>query len=409
MNPVIIGDHFVPAFESKNRYIVLSGGGGSGKTEFAARKLFLRAETEGRHRFLILRKVRSRVRESVLEVVKRMIVDSGRKYEYNRSDRTIITKNAKGVPSEWLFDGLDDPEKVKSIKGITSIWMEEATEFTEKDFLQLDLRLREPGPNYKQIILSFNPDAEKGPWIKKMFFDHVHPDALVDRSTIEDNPIEIVREEYTRRLDALKDQDEVYYQIYRLGEWAVAKGKIFSWDIAIDGLPAMRMDEVFYGGDFGYSIDPAVIIRIYRRADEFWLEELIYERGLTNRALAAKMKDAGISPRDPIYFDSSEPKSIQEIYECGFNAKASTKGPDSVRQGIGFLKSKKIHILPGSENLIREAGKYKWREDKEGNLIPEPVKMDDHTIDATRYGIVTHCFARPRAAVSVIKRNIYPE
>ena len=409
MNPVIIGDHFLPAFNADHRYLLLCGGGGSGKTEFAARKLLVRSETEGRHRFLILRKIRSRVKESVLEVVKRMLTEAGKKYDLNRTDRTIITRNAQGVPSEWLFDGLDDPDKIKSIKGITSIWMEEATEFSKEDFLQLDIRLREPTPFYKQLILTFNPDAAKGPWIKKMFFDTANPDAYVDRSTIEDNPIDEVRIPYALRLDALKEQDESYYQIYRLGEWAAPKGKIFNWDVAIEGLPKIKFDEIFYGGDFGYSIDPAVVIRIYRKADEFWLEEVIYARGLTNRDLAAKMKDAGIGSREPIYFDASEPKSIQEIYECGFNAKSSTKGPDSVRQGIDFLKSKKIHILPGSENIIREVGKYKWREDKEKNLIPEPVKMDDHTIDATRYGIVSHCFARPRAAVKIYKGNIYPQ
>lgn len=407
MKSVQIGDHFLPAFKASNRFLVLCGGGGSGKTEFVARKLLLRAETEGNHRFLNLRKVRSRVKESIQEVVIRMLRDAGKRYLINRTDRTIITANRQGVRTEWLFDGLDDPDKIKSIKGITGVWMEEATEFTDKDFLQLDLRLREPTPFYKQIILSFNPDQEKAPWIKKIFFDHIHPDAFIDRSTIEDNPIAIVRDEYTKRLDQLREQDETYYQIYRLGEWAIAKGKIFNWNV--EPLPVLNFDEIFYGGDYGYSVDPAVVVRISRKADDFWIQELIYERGLTNAMLAAKMKDAGIKPREPIYFDSSEPKSTQEIFECGFNAKPSAKGPDTVRAGIDFLKSKRIHIVEGSENLIREANAYKWREDKNGNLIPEPVKFNDHSIDATRYGIFTHCFRRPRGAAAIVKRSVYPE
>jgi len=272
----------------------------------------------------------------------------------------------------------------------------------------LDLRLREPFPFYKQIILTFNPDAEKGPWIKKMFFDNPRPEAYVDRSTIEDNPIQAVRIDYEKQLDALAAQDETYYKIYRWGEWAFAKGKIYNWDIVL-ALPDLRFDEIIYGGDFGYSIDPSVVLRIYRKADEFWIQELIYEKGLTNRMLGDRMKDEGVKPREAIYFDSSEPKSIQELFEMGFNVKPSLKGPDSVRAGIKFLQSKKIHILAGSENVIREVGKYKWREDKEGNLLSEPVTMDDHSPDAARYGIFTHCFSKPRAAAKVYHGNVYPE
>lgn len=406
MKPIQIGDHFFPLLDVDKRFLVLCGGGGSGKTEFAARKLLTRAEREGHHRFLILRKIRSRVKESVLEVVIRMLGDAGKKFYLNKTDRVLVTYNKFGVRTEWLFDGLDDPDKIKSIKGITGIWMEEATEFNEKDFLQLDLRLREPTPYYKQIIMSFNPDQEKGPWIKKMFFDRISPDAYVDRSTVWDNPIEAVRLEYTKRLESLRDQDETYYQIYCLGEWAVPKGKIYNWNV--ERLPAIKFDEIFYGGDFGFSVDPAVIVRIYRKADHFWIEEVIYEIGLTNQDLAAKMKEKGIRPREVIYFDASEPKSIQEIYERGFNAKPSAKGPDTVRTGIGFLKAQHIHIVEGSEHVISEHNSYKWREDKEGNLIPEPVKFKDHTMDASRYGIFSHCFSKHRAAAAVVRRDVSP-
>ena len=401
-----VSDSFYPLLDDQHRFLVLCGGGGSGKTEFAARKLYVRAKREGGHRFLCLRKVRSRVKESVQEVILRMLEEQKCPYEHNRSDRTIVIAGPHGKRSEFLLDGLDDPEKIKSIKGITSVWLEEATEFTERDFLQLNLRLREPTPFYKQVILSFNPDEEKGPWLKKMFFDNIHPEALVHVSTIEDNPIDEVRETYIRQLDALEKQDPSWHAIYRLGRWAAPKGRIFSWPV--EPLPSIRFDEVFYGGDFGYTVDPAVIVRIYRKGMTFWVQEVIYETGLTNTALGAKMGEKGIRKLDAVYFDSSEPKSIQELCDAGFGVLPSIKGQDSVRSGIDYLKAQDIRIVEGSENIIREAGSYKWRETKDGSLMNEPVKFRDHTIDAIRYGIVTHMKVSG-AFFAVLKHDVRPD
>jgi phage terminase large subunit len=138
---VRISESFVPSLESQSRYLIECGGAGSGKTEFAARKVFYRCQVEGGHRFLILRKVRSRVRESVMEVMARVLAENNIKYEDRKTERAFSWVAPNGTTNELLFDGLDDPEKIKSIKGITSIWLEEATEFSKEDFLQIDLRL----------------------------------------------------------------------------------------------------------------------------------------------------------------------------------------------------------------------------------------------------------------------------
>lgn len=386
---IIVSDSFEPLLYDKHRYLVLCGGRGSGKSEFAARKIFFRCQAEGGHRFLILRKVRKTAKESVLEVMRRLLTEQGIEFEYNKTDRIISWDG-----NELLFDGLDEPEKIKSIKGLTGVWIEETTEFTEEDVLQVDLAFREPGPHYKQIILSFNPEEALAPWLKKRFFDQVDPDARVHESTVDDNPIDEMRDEYRKRLEAIGD--ETTREIYLLGKWALAKGQIYSWDVVdapgvrSDG-ERVKWDEVFYGGDFGYTIDPAVCIRIYRKADEFWTEELIYQTGLINRRLGEMMKDCGVGRYDPVYFDSSEPKSIDELCGLDLNVIPAEKGPDSVRAGIDFLKSKRIHIVNGSTNIVKEASRYAWREDKFGNTLPEPVKLYDHAMDAIRYGIFTHC------------------
>jgi phage terminase large subunit len=343
---------------------------------------------EGGHRFLVLRKIRKTVEESCVELIRRILAENNIVHNYNKSDRTITFIAANGKTNEILFDGLDDPEKIKSIKGITSIWMEELTEFTRQDFMQVDLILREETGHYKQIMASFNPDEALAPWIKAMFVDQVHPDSCVDVSTVEHNPIKEMRDRYLEILDRL--DDPTYYKIYRRGEWALPSGQIFpNWDI--QPLSA-QYDESFYGGDFGYSVDPAAFVKVYRKANEFWLDEIIYRTGLTNQAMAALIKaDSRFNPGSVSYWDSAEPKSIEELCQAGLIALPALKGPDSVRAGIDYLKSVKVHIIPGSLNIIAEKGSYCLKKDKNGDPLPEPVAFKNHAMDASRYAIFTHC------------------
>jgi phage terminase large subunit len=381
------GERFYPLLKVESRYLVMSGGRGSGKSEFAARKILRRCVDEGGHRFLVLRKVRARCRESVVEVFRRLLIGHGIPFEEAKTDRTL-----RFLGNEILFDGLDDPQKIKSFAGVTGIWIEEATEFSEPDFLGVDLILREPTPFYKQIILTFNPEEALAPWLKKRFFDAVDPDATVHTSTIDDNPIKAVRDTYRARLDLI--QDKTARDIYRFGLWAMAKGIIFNWDVVpapgvcSDGSKVEAFDAVFYGGDFGYTVDPAALIKIYRKAREYWLEEIVYQTGLTNQDMAAKMKaDPRVDVRLASYWDSAEPKSIEEIHREDINAKGAGKGPGSVRSGIDFMRGCTIHVVAGSENIIDEKRVYRYKTDKNGESTPEPVDYKDHAMSAARYGI----------------------
>jgi len=403
---ILVSDSFFPLLQDTSRYLVLCGGRGSGKSEFSARKIFYRCEKEGNHRFLILRKVRKTCKESVIELMRRVLDGNSVPYSYNKTDRVLAFKNPYGKPNEILFDGLDEPEKIKSIKGLTGVWIEEATEFTQRDFLEVDLAFREPGPAYKQIILSFNPDESLAPWLKRRFFDHVDPEATVHVSTVADNPIAEIRSEYAKELEAI--QDETYRLIYLRGLWAMPRGRIYSWDVV--GLPKVNFDEVFYGGDFGYSVNPAALVKIYRKADEFWLEEMLYRTGFTNQDIGSFMAASPeIDVDKPSYWDSAEPKSIEEIYRMGVNALPTLKGPDSVRSGIDLLKSLKIHVVAGSENIIKEVGRYKWRTDKNGNELPEPEKFFDHAMDAVRGAISTHLRQGGEAEAVIVERDVSPD
>ena len=135
-------DTFLPLFWDEHRYLVLKGGGGSGKSIFAGRKVLERAATEPGHRWLVCRKVGRTLRESCFEQLKNQA------YEFYPDQIAYIPKGKGGDMtirfrngSEILFSGLDDVEKLKSIYNVTGIWIEEASEVAERDFNQLDIRL----------------------------------------------------------------------------------------------------------------------------------------------------------------------------------------------------------------------------------------------------------------------------
>ncbi len=385
------GDSFQIPLNDSHRFLLLYGGAGSGKSEFAARKLILRCIGERNHRFLILRKVRSRIWESVVEVVLNILDENEIPYDFNRSLRVLSF-----FGNDLIFDGLDDPDKIKSIKGITGVWMEEATEFTKDDFNQINIRMRGRSPSYKQIMFSFNPDEAKAPWIKEMFFEGKEDGysgegsserSYLHHSTIEDNPIVEEREEYRGILNEI--DDPVFEKIYKRGHWGLWKGVIYDFPV-FEKYPS-DFDDVIYGLDFGYN-NPTALIRLGIKDQVIYLYQDLYERKLTNSDLISKM-EVIIGKQDRkkvIYADPAEPDRIEEIYNAGFNVRGAEKGQGSVNAGIVAVKKFKIVSREENQDLNDEFRSYKWKEDKNGNPMDEPVKFKDHGLDGVRYAIFSH-------------------
>ena len=215
-------DTFFPLFFNTSRFLVLKGGGGSGKSIFAGQKVLERCTSEPGHRWLVCRKVARTLRESCFEQLCGQISDyypnSGAKI--NKSDMSITFANG----SKILFAGLDDVEKLKSIYNLTGIWIEECSELKESDFNQLNIRLRGKTKYYKQMILTFNPISMMH-WLKKRFWDHTDPRATVHESTYKDN--RFMRKEDIITLESFKDTDEYYYMVYALGMWGVTGKSVF--------------------------------------------------------------------------------------------------------------------------------------------------------------------------------------
>lgn len=248
-------DVFLPLFFDHHRHLILMGGGGSGKSIFAGRKVLERCATEPGHRMLVVRKVAKTLRESCFDQLKAQAM------QYYGPAIRMIPRGKSGDMyitftngSEILFAGLDDVEKLKSIHDISGIWIEEASELLEGDFNQLDIRLRGERKYYKQIIISFNPISITH-WLKKRFFDREDARVVTSRTTYRDN--RFLPEEDRLTLEAFRETDPYYYQVYCLGQWGVLSQTIFRRDILMDRL--LHCKKPIRRGRFAYRYDETAI------------------------------------------------------------------------------------------------------------------------------------------------------
>lgn len=248
--PKLTNEKFYPLYLDRNRYLVLMGGGGSGKSVFIAQKIILRMLSERPHRFLVLRKVAKTLRESVYAELKRIIFQWGLQQLFKIHKGELLIECSNG--NQILFAGLDDVEKLKSISGITGIWIEEASEINAEDFRQLDIRLRGRTKYYKQMMITFNP-IDINHWLKKEFFDSKKENATTLHSTYKDN--RFLDDEAKKVLEEFKVTDPYYYSVYALGEWGVLGKTIFPKQIVSERIAYLRNRQPLKVGYFAFEHD----------------------------------------------------------------------------------------------------------------------------------------------------------
>jgi len=223
---------FLPFFESKAFYKILYGSAGSGKSYATAQKIVKRCVEEKGHRVWCFRKVSTYVDASVYDTIRQVVSD------FNMTSLVKFNMTAKTITfpitgSVIRCAGLDDEEKIKSIREISIAWLEETTEFNEQDVNQLDLRMRGQFPYYRELIMSFNPVSELH-WIKEKFFDKVL-DGIQEKlftlhSTFKDNIF--LEQDYVERLEKNHSHDPNNYRVYVLGAWGkVVTGDSYSYHI----------------------------------------------------------------------------------------------------------------------------------------------------------------------------------
>jgi phage terminase large subunit len=384
INPAYANLLQVPA-----RVLRLQGGAGSGKSIGVAQNLLELLFKSESNRVFVFRKIARTVRDSVFLSFQDLIYENNlsRFFQINKSTHTITHNKTH---NQIICGGMDDPEKIKSIKDPTVIWMEESTEFSFDDFTQLNLRLRKLNALNK-IILSYNP-IHKENWIYKHFEETRYAGEYFLKTTHNHNyflPLS-----YRKELERLATVDANYYNVYALGEWGeIVKGLIFTnWEI-IETFPEI---ETVYGLDFGYN-DPMSLVKVGIVGDSVFVDCLYYEREKTLPEMMARFSEWGINSQTRIYADSARPGDIQQMYNAGYRlTKPAIKGPGSIVSGIQKLQTYKIFVTSRSTELIRELNRYKWEEDKNGELIEAtPIDAFNHAIDALRYAVYTHTYTPP--------------
>lgn len=214
---IAANDVYIPLYENRSRFLVFPGGAGSGKSIFCADKVVHRVLCEEGHKILCLRKVGDTVEESIFAEITAAIEGRGATEEFkvNKTKHSFLHLPTGNM---ILCKGLDDVAKMKSVKGITSMWLEEATEFDENDLDQLNLRIRGQKKNYVQYLLSFNPIDELH-WLKKRFIDKKDEDATVLVTTYKDNLY--LTDEDIQQLLKLASRNQLYFDVYVLAKWGV--------------------------------------------------------------------------------------------------------------------------------------------------------------------------------------------
>lgn len=386
-----LNENYQDFFQCTDEEVLVYGGSGAGKSYSIADKLLLQAiwqRDKDQIKIVVTRKTLPSLRRTAIDILQTRAKALNLEFVLNRHDWEATCYNLKFV--FLSLNNREDFEKLKSLTNVDFFWNNELLELRERDYEEELRRLRGGQSDYQQIMSDFNPEDEFS-WVNDRFFVRKIGNPRKFRKTVHDNhPVYLQTKKaqnYVNRLKRLKDYDVNQYRIFYKGLWGKLQGIIFKWDIV--ELPETGFDEIFYGGDFGFSVDPAALVKIYRKADHFWLQELLYMTDLTNQALAQQMRDLDVPESSEQFWDSAEPKSIRELRNEGFNAMPSLKGPDSVRFGIDCLLSKHIHIVDGSENLIREVKRYTWKTNKDGKSMNVPIEDNDHAIKATQYAIYT--------------------
>ncbi len=370
----------------KHRYEVYYGGAGSGKSVFVAQKLIVKA-VRSQRKVLVIRKVGTTLKDSVFQ----LIIDILKKwqlYDYCKINLTTYTITLWNG-SVFLFKGMDDSEKIKSITDITDIWCEEATELSEDEYSQLDLRLRAMAGDL-QLIVSFNP-ISKVNWVYKRWFEDNKPvaaDTIILKTTYKDN--KFLPDSYISALEEQINTNPNYYKIYALGEFVSLNKLIFyNWKREEFNFTQIK-GELLIGLDFGFVNDTSALVAsiLDEENKKLYIFKEWGDTNKTNEELAKVIQALGFS-KSTIIADAAEPKSIEEIRRQGIaRIRACVKGADSILHGIQKLQQYEIIVHPSCEAIVTEFENYAWQKDKKTNeYINKPIDSFNHYIDALRYSL----------------------
>ncbi len=296
--------------------------------------------------------------------------DSWNDGAYNKTEQTY-----KVNKSTMEFFGADEASKVRGPRR-DILFLNEANNIPWETARGLDTRTR---------IFTFadwNPVSEfwaHEHWIGQEENEYIH-------STYRD-AVNVVPQEIINNILKTGASDPNWANVYLEGKIGKVEGLVYPYFEIEDSLPNGR---VIYGLDFGYSTDPTALVKCAIKGEELHCQELIYEAGMTNDAIAHRMDEVGVKRHyDEIFADSAEPKSINEIHKFGFNIKGAPKGADSVEFGHQKIRQYKLFWTKDSVNGIKEQRNFRYIQDKDGKLTNKTAHSFSHLMDAVRYAVMS--------------------
>ena len=361
---------------SKKRYILFRGGTRSGKTISIIQNLLCKMDRYNNLTIVIGVETLQQSKASLINYIEDWI------YNLRMFNRFKINK------SDWTFENINTKSLIRIIPadkdskwyGVSAdiFWFNEAQHINYNIFEQAQMRLPDRKDFSNQMILDFNPTNPYS-WVRDL---EKKNDIDVFISTYKDNPF--LGNKQIDEYETWKDTNYNKWLVFGCGEYGDVRGAIYTnWSLCNE-FP--NTDKVWYGLDFGFTNDPTTLIKLGLQNGELFVDELIYERGLTNSDIAEYIRSLGITNRDEIIADSAEPKSIEEIRREGFNIKGAKKGKDSINSGIDILQRYKINITKNSKNINDEIINYTWIENRsKGEFINKPTNGWNHALDAIRY------------------------
>ena len=377
----IVFEKLLESDELGKRIVVAQGGSRSGKTFNILLYWIYKLLQENNKTLSIVRKTLPSMKNSVLKDLVEVleIFEMYDPTNYHKQDgyyqlgTNIIN---------WF--SVDEPQKLRGSKR-DYLYCNEANELNIEDWNQLIFRTTD------KVILDLNP-SELSCWVYDL---ENRDDCFYFKTTWRDNPF--VDKNIIAELENLKDKDENLYRIYNLGERGIATTLVFNKWNTIERIPD-DCKLLGYGADFGYN-DPATLVGVYQRGDELYYKELIFGRSMTTQDFIYKIQELNIDKTDSIWCDSSQPATIEEMRRARINAKPVNK--KTILHGIDLMRRHHNYILETSKNILYEFGSYKWKTDRDGNLLDAPDDKHNHTIDSIRYVLESTIGNKPRKFVIV--------
>ncbi|AXH73699.1 MAG: terminase large subunit [Caudoviricetes sp.] len=391
---------------TKAKFKIVEGGRGGGKSHDFAGRLIMHG-TERPHRILCCREYQKNLRESVYTLlIDKIHEDPYFEKFYKIKHDTIVGKNR----TTFSFSGIKNARNLKSFEGCTICWVEEAQTLSQESLDFLLPTIRVPG---SEIWFSFNPMAESDPiyqfGVKNIL--NLSPEILRHQKiNYDENPF-FAEEMIATMVEPMrKYQPEKFRNIWlgepmQMSDTIIFKNKFFQKEFEVtfrNGrylFDNKHIIDYHHGIDFGFR-HPFAAVRSFSYDHDLYIDAEIYEYNLDLDDIVPMLEEEmpeAVKKRYKIYADNSRPETIEylrksRIHKNGnslppLNIDGAIKGPNSVKEGIEFLKNfRHIYVAPKCKNMLYEFGNYRYKENnKTGEILNEIVKEDDHLIDALRY------------------------